>query len=243
MDKSRVKVILFDLDNTLIDTAGAGRIAIQKVCDFLKSSLGHEESISNICQRFAHKLLNESFDRCCGKTIDDVRIEHWQQAIRESEGVDRGRQLAAECYRIWKGTRLELLTFAPAVLTMLEELRKTHRLILLTNGDSQTQREKIKAVGPAVELFSALVVGGEHPEQKPAASIFTHCFRLLGVQPQDCIMVGDSLETDIQGGINAGVRATVWINPSGKLPPAGSIRPDYTIPTVLDLRGVLAHLK
>lgn len=45
MDRSRVKVILFDLDNTLIDTAGAGRIAIERVnnvllihCSFLRKA-------------------------------------------------------------------------------------------------------------------------------------------------------------------------------------------------------------
>lgn len=209
----------------------------------MKASLGHEDSISEICQRFAHKLLHESFDASSGRSIDDVRIDHWQQAIRESEGVDRGRSLAAECYRHWKSTRLQLLTFAPPVRTMLEELRKTHRLLLLTNGESQTQREKIQAVGSAPELFSALVVGGEHPEEKPAVSIFTYCFRLLNVQPHDCIMVGDSLSTDIQGGFHAGVRATVWVNPSGHTLSEGSVRPDYTIATVLDLPGVLAALK
>ncbi|XP_062375589.1 N-acylneuraminate-9-phosphatase [Sardina pilchardus] len=243
MEKSRVKVILFDLDNTLIDTSGAGRVAIQKVCDFLKTALGHEDSISDICQRFAHKLFHESYDPSSGRTIDDVRVDHWQQAIRESEGVDRGIAVAAECYRIWKCTRLQLLTFAPAVRTMLEELRRTHRLLLLTNGESQTQREKVQAIGSAAELFSAIVVGGEHPEEKPALSIFTYCFRQLGVQPQDCIMVGDNLGTDIQGGFNAGVRATVWVNASGQVPSEGSARPDYSISTVLDLPGVLADLK
>lgn len=209
----------------------------------MKTSLGHEEIIRDICQRFAVKLRHESFDPNYGRNIDEVRIDHWQQSIRECEGVDRGRPLAAECYRIWKGTRLQLLTFAPPVRTMLEELRKTHRLLLLTNGESQTQREKIQAVGCAGELFSGLVVGGEHPEEKPAVSIFTHCFRQLGVLPQDCIMVGDSLDTDIQGGFNAGVRATVWVNPNGQIPLEGSVRPDYTIATVLDLPGVLAALK
>lgn len=213
------------------------------MCDFLKTTLGHEDRISDICQRFAHKLLHENYDSSSGIPIDDVRVDHWQQAIRESEGIDRGRAVAAECYRIWKGMRLQLLTFAPAVRTMLEELRKKHRLVLLTNGETQTQREKVQAIGSAAELFSAVVVGGEHPEEKPAVSIFTYCFRQLGVHPQDCIMVGDSLGTDIQGGFNAGVRATVWINPSGQTPSEGSAKPDYIIPSVLDLPGVLADLK
>ena len=55
-------------------------------------------------------------------------------------------------------------------------------------------------------------------------------------------MVGDSLDTDIQGGFNAGVRATVWISGAGVVPD-GSVKPDYTIPTVLDLPHILAQLE
>uniref|UniRef100_A0A0F8BHX0 N-acylneuraminate-9-phosphatase n=2 Tax=Larimichthys crocea TaxID=215358 RepID=A0A0F8BHX0_LARCR len=66
---------------------------------------------------------------------------------------------------------------------------------------------------------------------------------MLGVEAQDCVMVGDSLDTDIQGGFNARVRATVWITSSGGGVPEGSVKPDYTIPTVLDLPDILEQLK
>lgn len=66
---------------------------------------------------------------------------------------------------------------------------------------------------------------------------------MLEVEAQDCVMVGDSLDTDVQGGFNAGVRATVWISSVGRGVPDGSVKPDYTIPTVLDLPGILAQLE
>lgn len=234
-----ISAILFDLDNTLVDTAGAGKVAIHEVSELLKRKLDRA-NISDICERFIRKLLKESFNPSAGQTIDEVRINHWHEALQEA-GVYPGQDLASECYYIWKKTRLQTLSLPPDVLVLLESLKSSFKLLLLTNGDSQTQREKIEAVG-CEDLFDAVVVGGEHAEQKPAASIFIHCFELLGVKPQECIMVGDSLDTDIQGGINAGVRATVWINKEGASAPQ-NITPDYNIPSVLDLPNVLTGLR
>ncbi|GAA6103269.1 N-acylneuraminate-9-phosphatase [Tachysurus ichikawai] len=241
MEKGGISAILFDLDNTLVDTAGAGQRALHKVCELLRSKLKDTNS-SDICKRFAHKLREERFDPSEGITIDDVRINHWHEALQEAQSVDPGHALASDCYYAWKTTRLQALELSPEVLALLQELKHSCKLLLLTNGDAQTQREKLEAVR-CEGLFSAVVVGGEHTEQKPAVSIFTHCFKLLGVKPQECIMVGDSLDTDIQGGFDAGVRATVWINKSKDVLLENSVIPDYTISSVLDLPDVLAKIK
>ncbi|XP_017320259.1 N-acylneuraminate-9-phosphatase [Ictalurus punctatus] len=241
MEKGGISAILFDLDNTLVDTAGAGQLALHKVCELLRSKLKDTNS-SDICKRFTRKLYEEKFDPSAGITIDDVRINHWHEALQEAGSVDPGRALASDCYNTWKTTRLQALTLSPEVLALLRYLKCSYKLLLLTNGDAQTQREKLEAV-KCEGLFSAVVVGGEHAEQKPAVSIFTHCFELLGVKPQDCIMVGDSLDTDIQGGFDARVRATVWINKSIDTRPENSVTPDFTIRSVLDLRNILAELK
>ncbi|XP_030627067.1 N-acylneuraminate-9-phosphatase [Chanos chanos] len=241
MEKKRISAILFDLDNTLIDTAGAGRIAIQKVSESLRTTLGPQCNVSDICDRFTRKLLHESFDPSADRTIDDVRTGHWQEAIQEVQGSDPGHALASDCYYTWKHTRLQHLALTPQVQTLLEELKKNYKLLLLTNGEAKTQREKIEAVECSA-FFDIMVVGGEHAEEKPAVAIFSHCFELLGVKPQDCVMVGDSLSTDIVGGFNARVRATVWINSKGVPLPEDSVKPDYTVPSVLDLPGILAQL-
>ncbi|XP_051503680.1 N-acylneuraminate-9-phosphatase-like [Myxocyprinus asiaticus] len=241
MENRRVLSIIFDLDNTLIDTAGAGRVAIQKVCEVLKSTSVPESHITDICELFLQKLFHGTFDPSEGRTINEVRIHQWYEALQEVLGTDPDLAMASSCYYTWKNTRLQALTLSPEIRSLLEELKKNYKLLLLTNGDAQTQRDKIEATR-CEGLFSAVVVGGEHPEQKPALSIFSHCFESLGVQPHDCIMVGDSLSTDIQGGINAGVKATVWINSDGKSLPPGSVTPDYTLPSVLNLTDVLAQL-
>ncbi|XP_030012544.1 N-acylneuraminate-9-phosphatase isoform X1 [Sphaeramia orbicularis] len=246
MDDQTVKAILFDLDNTLIETSQAGVVAIQKTSELLKTTLDlDDDTISIICNKFKQKLREETFDPTGSRSIDQVRVGHWEESLVEtlSDG-SAAESLAARCYDLWKSSRLELLTLSPEVCGLLRRLRGRYKLLLLTNGVAQTQREKVEVAG-CEEFFDAIVVGGEHAEQKPFLSIFTLCFHMLGVEAQDCVMVGDSLDTDIQGGFNAKVRATVWINRGGGGGGGADdlVKPDYTIPTVLDLPGILEELK
>ncbi|XP_028325006.1 N-acylneuraminate-9-phosphatase [Gouania willdenowi] len=241
MDDRPVKALLFDLDNTLIETSKAGAEALQKTSQFLKTTLDLDDTTTtSICDKFKHKLFHEKLHRSAGECIDDIRVRHWKESLEETLGSCPTASLPAECYFLWKDTRLGLLCLTPAVCDLLKQLRCTYKLMLLTNGEAQTQREKVN-VTHCEEYFDAIVVGGEHKEQKPYISIFKLCFDLLEVDAQECVMVGDNLDTDIQGGLNAGVRATVWVNPVGPVS-SGSVKPDYTLPTVLELPDVLAQL-
>ncbi|KAJ8418030.1 hypothetical protein AAFF_G00137390 [Aldrovandia affinis] len=135
MDSNGIKAIIFDLDNTLIDTSGSDKIAIEKVKVLLGTRFGQDD-VRKICDGFKQKLLHESYDRLGAASIDDK-------------------------------TRLELFAIPGPVRQLLEDLRVAHKLLLLTNGVAQTQREKIEAVR-CEGLFHAMVVGGEHAEEKPA---------------------------------------------------------------------------
>ncbi|TNM99661.1 hypothetical protein fugu_012694 [Takifugu bimaculatus] len=243
MEEKRVKAIIFDLDNTLIETRRAGEVAIQKTRELLKATLALDDPAATIiCDRFKQKLLQESFDPSAGRTIEEVRVGHWEESIRDVTGHRPAPSLAPQCYSLWKKARLEVLVLSPETRSLLKQLRASYKLLLLTNGVAEVQREKVRAAG-CEELFDAVVIGGEHAEQKPSPSIFTLCFHMLDADAKDCVMVGDDLDADIQGGFNAGVRATVWISSSGRRIPNGSVEPDYTIATVLDLPGVLAQLE
>ena len=121
---------------------------------------------------------------------------------------------------------------------MLKNLRLRYKLLLLTNGDSQVQREKIAQIG-AEDFFDEIVISGDHPEPKPEPSIFKTACKLIGVEATQCVVVGDGQDTDIQGGANARALATVWINPHGKQPSTEFVKPDYTVKSVLELDNIL----
>ena len=87
-------------------------------------------------------------------------------------------------------------------------------------------------------FFEEVFVSQEIGYNKPAKAYFDACFaRIPGFDPKKAILVGDSLTSDILGGINAGV-ATVWVNPA-HLPARPDIQPDYEIEYLHQLQDLL----
>ena len=106
-------------------------------------------------------------------------------------------------------------------------------MALLTNGAACLQREKLTASGLAAR-FDAVVVSADVGVGKPDPSVFRHTLSLLGAD--EGVMIGDSLERDIDGALAAGLGA-VWIDRFG----AGGVGPDGVprITTLGELPGVL----
>ena len=86
-------------------------------------------------------------------------------------------------------------------------------LALVTNGLSEVQRTRIERLDLG-RYFDAVVISSEVGAAKPSTEIFDLAFELLGSPAKaSALMVGDSLTSDIQGGINYGI-ATCWYNPN-----------------------------
>ena len=90
--------------------------------------------------------------------------------------------------------------------------------------------------------FKGIFISEEVGADKPSKAFFGACFAAIpGFRPEDAVMVGDSLTSDIRGGRNAGLR-TVWFNPHGKEPRA-DIRPDCTIHALPELPALLTSMQ
>ena len=112
-------------------------------------------------------------------------------------------------------------------------------MALLTNGAPDLQREKIAATG-LDQFFKAIAVSGEHGIGKPKPEIFHRLLGELGVTPDEASMVGNSLERDIAGARNAGIRS-VWIRVPGSEEHADVV-PDHTISSLDEIPAILAGL-
>jgi putative hydrolase of the HAD superfamily len=122
----------------------------------------------------------------------------------------------------------------------MTELSATHSLALLTNGAPDLQREKIAASG-LESFFKAIAVSGEHGIGKPKPEIFHRLLSELGVSPGEAIMVGNSLERDIAGARNAGIRS-IWIRVPGSEEQA-DVTPDHTITALSEIPRILKELE
>ena len=89
-------------------------------------------------------------------------------------------------------------------------------------------------------FFEKTFVSQEIGYNKPSKAYFDACFaQIPDFDPEKAVMVGDSLSSDIKGGINAGIK-TVWVNPEHKT--SGDVKPDYEIEALSQLEALLETL-
>ena len=111
---------------------------------------------------------------------------------------------------------------------MLDQLKQRYKLLLLTNGSPDLQ-EKLDGVPELPPYFDHIMISGNYGYGKPDERLFQEALRLLAVEPQEAVMVGDKLTTDILGANRTGI-ASVWINRRG-MSADGEIQPRYEITT------------
>jgi len=108
----------------------------------------------------------------------------------------------------------------PGAMEVCEKLSRISRLAIVTNGISRVQHGRMDR-SPMKQYFEHIFVSEDVGYQKPQKEYFDYCLHQMGdPDPSDCLMVGDSLSSDMTGGINASL-PTCWYNPSHLPRPEG----------------------
>ena len=130
--------------------------------------------------------------------------------------------------------------FLPGAEAAVDALSKKYRLFLASNGTASVQKDRMTSAN-LYRFFEKVFVSQEIGHNKPAKEYFDACFaQIPGFDKSKAIIVGDSLTSDILGGINAGI-ATCWVNP-GKKPCPAHMKPDYEIGYLYQLEELLEKL-
>lgn len=122
----------------------------------------------------------------------------------------------------------------PHTIEILEYLKnKGYKLHLITNGFEKTQHSKLKNSG--IDKYFIEVITSEGSNSlKPHKEIFDYAFQRARALPQHSIMLGDSIEADIQGAINAGIDQ-VFVN---HLNAEADVNPTYTVYSLQELESI-----
>ena len=104
---------------------------------------------------------------------------------------------------------------------------------LITNGFQKTQHSKLEYSGLS-GYFGEVITSEGSNSLKPQKEIFEYAFRVTGAEPAESIMLGDNIEVDIQGAINAGIDQ-VYVNHLGIEP---VIKPTYTVSSLKELENI-----
>ncbi|MCL1592730.1 MAG: YjjG family noncanonical pyrimidine nucleotidase [Actinomycetia bacterium] len=202
--------LLFDLDHTLFDFDASEELAFASTLATagIHSPNGHLETFASI-----NVALWKDVERGI-RTPNEVRTLRFEQFI-DTMGLDADPHDMADHYVVGLGANGDLYDGARDIL---EELAPHATLALISNGIGEVQRARIERLD-LDRYFGSVVISGEVGTAKPGTRIFELVFDDLGGPDKaTALMIGDSLTSDMQGGINFGID-TCWYAPEGSLPP------------------------
>jgi 2-haloacid dehalogenase len=227
---SRYTWLLFDLDGTLLDYHAAEEAALRATLD--DAGLPADDEVAADYQRI-NRGHWAAFER--GETTPQrIRIERWQELLALHGHAAPRADEVAERYVVNLAAGAHLVEGATDLLVALS---RTHRLAYITNGFGDVQRPRLAASGLAAHT-DVVLVSDEVGASKPDPAIFALAFERMGrPDPADVLIVGDSLTSDIAGGVAYGID-TCWFNPFG-LDRTGDVEPTYEIRSLVELTDLV----
>ncbi len=225
--------LFFDLDHTLWDFEANARTTLQElnlslqleargVNDFdlfHKNYLAHNEKL---WERYRNGYIKQ----------EELRVKRMRLSLLDFKIADE--ELAKEMSMLFLDllpTRTILFPYANEILRYLKN--KNYELHLITNGFEKTQHSKLKHSG-LNEFFKEVITSEGSNSLKPNKDIFDFALNKSGATKEESIMLGDSIEVDIIGAMNAGIDQ-VYINHLGIDPP---IKPTYTVTSLKQLEEI-----
>ncbi|TOB68308.1 HAD family hydrolase [Vibrio parahaemolyticus] len=238
-----LKAIFFDMDETLCGTSQADKSAGQKFAAWIQQTYPQVSDPQAFLQRYlqgVYKKLNAEFPQLVALLPDENAFRCGLiQTILAENGIHIDAEQAQHAQHYFDSARMGAFTFFPGVKEMLTDLRKHYKLVVITNGPIFSQHPKLKAT-QMDEWVDHIIVGGEEPEEKPAASIFQKALNLVDIKPEEALHIGDSLAADIAGANNMGI-LSVWVNATGASNPT-EITPNFEIRETVELKEILKTL-
>ena len=227
-----MEFLFLDLDDTILDFHKAERLAISRTF----RSFGLEPT-EQVLERYhvINRLHWERLER--GELTRDQVLTGRFQMLFEELGIPAQPQAIAKGYEHNLGLGHY---FLPGAKEALDALRGKYRLFLASNGTASVQHSRLTSAG-LYPYFEEVFVSQALGANKPSRAFFDACAaRIPGYDPRKALMVGDSLTSDILGGINAGMK-TCWVCPRGAQG-RPDIVPDYRIEALSQLPELLKTL-
>lgn len=225
-----IEFLFLDLDDTILDFQKAERLALAKTLE----SFGLPPT-DTVLARY-HEINREHWER-----LERKELTRQQVLVGRFAALFAEMGLSAQAEKVARAYEENLSQghyFLPGAEEALQSLSKKYKLYLASNGTARVQAGRLKSAG-IIPYFQEIFVSEEMGYNKPDPAYFDACFaRIPGFRKDRAMMVGDSLSSDILGGIQAGI-ATCWVNPRHK---TGSIRPDYEIESIVQLEALLKNL-
>lgn len=220
-----LRLVLFDLDGTLVDTAPEIADAVNDTLAECGLSPVRQQQVNDWIGHGTRTLLIEALSSAQGRTAD---------AVRADPDLPRIAGIFDTHYQQRCGTRSQPF---PHVMPVLRSLRgRGIRLAVVTNKEGRYTDTVLQAHS-LQDMFDAVVSGDTLATKKPDPQGVRHCLARFQVAPAQALFVGDS-SIDAATARSAGV--AVWLLPYGYNmgQPVAACQPDRVIADMRALLGV-----
>ncbi len=195
--------LYFDLDNTILDFSKASKLAFFDI--FKEMDLPMTDLDYDIYSDINHTVWVEFEKGQIGAL--ELRTRRWKLfADDRSLDIDPRKVNAAYFAHISQNP-----IYVPGAESILAKLKDKYKLAIITNGLAEVQIPRLHITG-LDKIFDPIVISEEIGVAKPAAAFFDYVQKLTGhPATEEVLVIGDSLNSDIRGGINYGFD-TCWYN-------------------------------
>lgn len=222
-------ILLFDADNTLFNFDAGNRRAFSEVC-----RICHLPDTDELFH--AYEAVNaeiwSAFDR--GECTKDFLVVERFRLFLERAGLQAD---PVQCNKIHLSTLATNTVLLPHALEVCRTLAQTHSLYIVTNAVAAVQKARLAASDLRPYITDAFI-SEDAGASKPSVAYFDYVFsRIPGITRENCLLIGDSPSSDLQGANNYGIPCC-WYNPRGLAQPDG-MRIDYEIRDLPELLPIV----
>ena len=208
-----VKAILWDVDGTLLDFAAAEKAAIQK----LFGEFGLGECTDGMVARYS--AINDAYWKRLERgeiTKAEVLVGRYRDFFSEIGVEPSLAETFNARYQVALG---DTVVYRDDSLEIVKALHGKVKQYVVSNGTVIAQTRKLERSGLG-RWMDGIFLSEQLGAEKPSPRFFEQVFAALpDIPKEDMLIVGDSLTSDMQGGLNAGV-PTCWYNPQSLPRPA-----------------------
>ena len=227
----RYTTLLMDADETLLDFCRSEGFALSDT--LAKYGITMTPDI----QRAYHDInrsLWQQLER--GEILRErLKVQRFEELFNSIGAVGMDAEAFNEQYMTTLGTRGFMLDGA---LELVQTLSKRYRICIITNGTASVQHTRLADSG-MLPYVDGVFISQEIGADKPSPVFFDAVLAALGnPDKHDLLVIGDSLTSDIRGGLLSGID-TCWYAPHGDQPSA-DIVPTYVVRSFEELLSLLA---